>query len=184
VLPPGLARDYHRGRGLGDRILFDEIDPRIDPLGPDNKLIFATGALTGTGVPAGGRFVVVGKSPLTGAVGNPVCGGYFGANLKFAGYDALILEGKAPEKGLYQRRQRQGGDQACGQFVGQKRHGNRARHQGGDGAGSGPVEKNMLSIATIGPAGENLVRFACVMADGGRASRPLRPWERSWDPRT
>ncbi len=82
-------------------MLFDEVDPRTDPLSPENKLIFATGPLTGTGVPAGGRFIVVGKSPLTGAIGNPCCGGYFGANLKFAGYDALILEGKVVRTRLY-----------------------------------------------------------------------------------
>src|SRR5512139_436171 len=96
--PDRLMKDYIGGRGMCIRILFDEIDPRIDALSPENKLIFATGALTGTGVPAGGRFVVVGKSPLTGAIGNPVCGGYFGAHLKFSGYDALVLEGKASEK--------------------------------------------------------------------------------------
>jgi len=70
-LPPGLAREYIGGRGLGDRILFDEIDPRIDALSPENKLIFATGALTGTGVPAGGRFVVVGNLPSPALWGTP-----------------------------------------------------------------------------------------------------------------
>ena len=87
-----LAEGFIGGRGMGVKILFDEIDPNIDPLGPENKLIFATGPLTGTGVPAGGRFIVVSKSPLTGGIANPCCGGYFGANLKFAGYDLLIVE--------------------------------------------------------------------------------------------
>ena len=169
-LPSGLARDYIGGRGLGDRILFDEIDPTIDALSPENKLIFATGPLTGTGVPAGGRFVVVGKSPLTGAVGNPCCGGYFGANLKFAGYDALILEGKAPEPVyitvINDRVDLRPAARLWGKNATETEHAIRADM----GPEADRWEKNMLSIACIGPAGENLVRFACVMADGGRAA--------------
>ena len=86
-LSPDLCRDFIGGRGAGLKLLVDEVDPRIDPLGPQNKLIFATGPLTGTGVPAGGRFVVVSKSPLSNCIANPCCGGYFGPNLKYAGYD-------------------------------------------------------------------------------------------------
>ena len=70
-LSPDLCRNYIGGRGLGLKMLMDEVDPRIDPLGPENKLIFATGPLTGTGVPAGGRFVVVSKSPLSNGIANP-----------------------------------------------------------------------------------------------------------------
>ena len=92
-----LNRDYIGGRGAGLKILFDEIDPKIDPLGPENKLIFATGPLVGIGVPAGGRYIVVSKSPLSGGIANPCCGGYFGPNLKFAGYDFLIIEGRSPD---------------------------------------------------------------------------------------
>ncbi len=80
-----------------DRILFNEIDPRIDALSPANKLIFATGPLTGTGAPAASRFIASAKSPLSNCVSSPCCGGYFGANLKYSGYDLLIFEGKSPE---------------------------------------------------------------------------------------
>ena len=96
-IPREMARNFIGGRGLGVKILFDEIPLGVDPLSPHNKLIFATGPLVGTGVPAGGRFIVVSKSPLTGAIASPCCGGYFGANLKFAGYDLLIIEGRSPE---------------------------------------------------------------------------------------
>lgn len=169
-LQAGPARDYIGGRGLGDRILFDEVDPRTDALSPENKLIFTTGPFTGTGVPAGGRFIVVGKSPLTGAIANPCCGGYLGANLKFAGYDALIIEGKASEP-VYIL------------ILDNKVEIRPATHIWGNGATDteraikaeiglevDQWRKNMLSVAAIGPAGENLVRFACIMADGGRAA--------------
>ncbi len=90
-----FARDYIGGRGLGVKYLYDEIDPKVDPLSSGNKLIMATGPLTGTGALAGGRYTAVTKSPLTGAIANSNSGGYFGAELKYAGYDMIILEGKA-----------------------------------------------------------------------------------------
>ena len=97
ALPTYLMREYIGGRGMSDRILFDEIDPRIDALSPENKLIFATGPLTGSGAPAASRFIVSAKSPLSNCVSSPCCGGYFGSNLKYSGYDLLIFEGKSPE---------------------------------------------------------------------------------------
>ncbi|MDD5093984.1 MAG: aldehyde ferredoxin oxidoreductase family protein [Dehalococcoidia bacterium] len=95
-----LVRRFIGGRGLGGKILFDEVDPNVDPLGPENKLIFVTGPLTGTGAPTGCRYMVVAKSPLTGAIGYANSGGYLGAELKFAGYDGIIFEGKS-EKPVY-----------------------------------------------------------------------------------
>jgi aldehyde:ferredoxin oxidoreductase len=168
-LPVDLARNFIGGRGLALKVLYDEIDPQVDPLSPANKLLFATGPLTGTGTPAGGRFVAVSKSPLTGGIANPCCGGYFGAMLKFAGYDLLIIEGKA-EDPLYLVIEDDVVDIKS------------ARHLWGKGAGetesllrteiknnSDSWKANEASIAYIGPAGENLVRFACIMTDGGRA---------------
>ena len=90
-----LARAYIGGRGLATKILYDEIDPTLDPLGPANKLILATGPLTGTNAPTGGRYMVVTKSPLTGAIACSNSGGYVGAEMKYAGYDLVIVEGKA-----------------------------------------------------------------------------------------
>ena len=97
ALPARLMRDYIGGRGMCTRILFDEIDPRIDALSPENKLIFATGPLTGSGAPAASRYIVSAKSPLSNCVSSPCCGGYLGANLKYSGYDLLIFEGRSPE---------------------------------------------------------------------------------------
>jgi len=89
------ANEYLGQRGLATRYLVDEIDPQCDALGPDNKLIMTTGPLTGTIASTGGRYSVVCKSPLTNAVACSNSGGFFGAELKFAGWDMVIFEGKA-----------------------------------------------------------------------------------------
>jgi len=96
-LDPDLAKDYIGGRGLASKLLFDEVDPKIDPLSPENKLLFAPGPLTGTGAVSAGRLTVVAKSPLTGTIAMSGMGGYFGDEIKYAGYDVIILEGKSPE---------------------------------------------------------------------------------------
>ena len=96
AIDPDIARKFIGGRGLGTWYLTREIDPQIEALSPANKLIIATGPVTGTRAPASGRYMVVTKSPLTGTVACSNSGGYWGPELKFAGYDVLILEGKAP----------------------------------------------------------------------------------------
>ena len=83
------------GRGYGAKILYDELPPGIDPLGPQNKLIFMTGPLTGTAAPTSGRFSVSTKSPATGTILDANSGGYFGLELKRAGYDGIIFEGRS-----------------------------------------------------------------------------------------
>lgn len=89
------ANDYVGARGLGTKIYCDEVSPKINPLSPQNKLIFMTGPLTGTFASSGGRYEVVSKAPLTGTIGAANSGGHFGPELKFAGYDGIIFEGKA-----------------------------------------------------------------------------------------
>lgn len=89
------AAEYIGQRGLGTRYLVEETDPKCDALGPDNKLIFATGPLTGTPAATGGRYSVITKSPLTGAVACSNSGGFIGAELKSAGWDMIIFEGKS-----------------------------------------------------------------------------------------
>ncbi|MDJ0738748.1 MAG: aldehyde ferredoxin oxidoreductase family protein [Gammaproteobacteria bacterium] len=91
------ANDYLGQRGLATKYLAEEIDPKCDPLGPDNKLIMTTGPLTGTMASTGGRYSVVTKSPLTGLVACSNSGGFIGAEMKNAGWDMIIFEGKAPE---------------------------------------------------------------------------------------
>ena len=84
-------------RGLASKYLFEEIDPQCDPLGPENKLIMTTGPLTGTMASTGGRYSVVTKGPLTGAIACSNSGGFIGAELKAAGWDMVIFEGKSPK---------------------------------------------------------------------------------------
>jgi aldehyde:ferredoxin oxidoreductase len=156
------AVDFIGGRGLGVKYLYDEIDPAADALNPRNKLIFATGPLTGTGAPGGSRYMVVSKGPLTGAIGESSAGGAFAMAMKYAGFDMIILEGKA-QRPVYLWIDN---DQV------ELRD---AAHLWGKT--STETETAVIAethpdakVACIGPAGENLVFFACVMSDMGRAA--------------
>ena len=91
------AQEYVGQRGLATRYLVEEIDPKCDALGPDNKMIMATGPLTGTTASTAGRYSVITKSPLTGCVACSNSGGFIGAEMKMAGWDMIIFEGKSPE---------------------------------------------------------------------------------------
>jgi aldehyde:ferredoxin oxidoreductase len=93
--PQKLMEQFMGGRGLGARILFDELDPLVDPLSPENKLIFVSGPLVGTGAVTGASCNVVTKSALSGTIACAKMRGHFGAELKFSGFDMIILEGKA-----------------------------------------------------------------------------------------
>ena len=99
-LDESLAKKFIGGRGLGTKMLYDEGVATVDPLSPENKLIFINGPLTGVNVPTGGRYMVVTKSPLNNMIASSNSGGVWGARLKYAGYDALIVEGKA-DKPVY-----------------------------------------------------------------------------------
>lgn len=89
------ADEYVGARGLGTKYYCDEVDPNVDPFSPENKIIFMTGPLTGTVAPSAGRYNVVTKAPLTGTIGAANSGGHFGPELKYAGFDGIIFEGKA-----------------------------------------------------------------------------------------
>ena len=95
-LSKDLLNSFVGGRGLTMKFLYDEVKPGTDPLGPDNKVFFAGGACGGTALPGTQRFNVSAKSPLSGFLGDSNCGGDFGAELKLAGYDIIIIEGKSP----------------------------------------------------------------------------------------
>ncbi|MBP3866268.1 MAG: aldehyde ferredoxin oxidoreductase, partial [Eggerthellaceae bacterium] len=89
------ANDFVGARGLGTKYYCNEVDPKVDPLSPENKMVFMTGPLTGTAACSAGRYEVVSKAPLTGIIGAANSGGHFGPELKYAGYDGIIFEGKA-----------------------------------------------------------------------------------------
>ena len=156
------AHDYIGGRGLGIKYLYDEIDPRVDPLSSRNKLIMATGPLTGTGALAAGRYTVVTKSPLTGAIANSNSGGYFGAELKFAGYDMIIFEGKAKEPVYLWIENDDIEIRSAKNLWGKNTPETTAAIQS--------ETDDDAKVACIGPAGENLVKFANIMNDNGRAA--------------
>jgi len=150
-------------RGLASKYLMENMDPKVDAMSPENVLIFATGPLTGTMASTSGRYVVVTKGPLTNAIACSNSGGKFGAELKFAGYDLLILEGRSPEP-VYLHIVNDTveilpADDLWGATVWQTEERLKARHQ-----------NPLLKIASIGEAGENGVRFACVINDLHRAA--------------
>ena len=156
------AKLYLGGRGLGTKYLMNEVDPGIDALSPENKLIFMSGPLTGTLAACAARFEIVAKSPLTGAIGSCSSGGFFGPVMKFAGFDGIILEGKA-KKPLYL-------------FVNDDQIELRdASHLWGmkvSVATAALISEtdDDAKVACIGPAGEKLVLFASIMNDKNRAA--------------
>ncbi|MDK2930286.1 MAG: aldehyde:ferredoxin oxidoreductase [Bacillota bacterium] len=161
-LCPEIAENYLGARGLGTKILYDELKPGVDPLGPDNKIIFATGPLTGTAATSAGRYNVVTKSPLTGFIAASNSGGYFPAELKYAGFDAIIVEGAADEP-VYIWVHNGKAEIRSAKHVWGK---NTAETTDILVAETDPDAK----VACIGPAGERLVLFACVVNDKGRAA--------------
>ncbi len=156
------ALKFIGGRGLGTKILMDEVDPGVDAYSPENKLIFMTGPLSGTPTPTGGRYMVITKSPLTGTVACSNSGGYWGAELKSAGYDGIILEGKS-ESPVYisivdEKVEIHDASHLWGKVVSETTH---------------SLEKTYgekAKVATIGPAGEKLSKIASIMNDIGRAA--------------
>lgn len=161
-LDPKLALKFIGGRGLGSKILFDEIDPKIDPLSSDNKLIMATGPLTGTSASAAGRYMAITKSPLTGTIACSNSGGHFGAELKFAGYDLVIIEGKAKEPVYIYI------EDGKAEIRGAEKIWGKTTHEATDII-KGETDMD-AKVACIGSAGERLVRFSCIINDKHRAA--------------
>ena len=96
-IDPDQARDFIGGSGFTARLLYDKLNESINPLGPDNPLLYMTGPLVGTSMPAAGRCTVSARSPLTGFWGESNTGGFIGPELRFAGYDGLYITGKSAE---------------------------------------------------------------------------------------
>lgn len=155
--------DYLGSRGLGTKYLMEMMDPSADAMSPENVLIFATGPLTGTMASTGGRYAVVTKGPLTNAIACSNSGGKFGAELKLAGYDLLILEGRAqsPVYLLIQDDEVQilPADNYWGSTVWHTEETLKKTHQ-----------DPQIKVASIGVAGEAGVRYACVVNDLHRAA--------------
>ncbi len=157
------ARSYVGGSGLAARYLYDLVGGKIDPLGPDNPLIWMTGPLVGTAMPSAGRYSVGALSPLTGIWGEANSGGFFGPELRFAGYDGIIVTGQA-ERPVW-----------LAIVAGRAALHDAAGLWGLDSYATQDRVRAALGepkarVAGIGPAGENRVRMAAIMNDHGRAA--------------
>ncbi|MBC7232950.1 MAG: aldehyde ferredoxin oxidoreductase family protein [Chloroflexi bacterium] len=162
-LDEGYARQFVGGAGLACRYLYERVDRRTDPLGPENPLMFMTGPLVGTEAPLCGRYVVCARSPLTGLWGESNSGGRFGPYLRFAGYDGILVTGKAPYPVYLSIWNGQAELKDARSLWGKDTYETQV-------AIRDELQRAQLSIACIGPAGENLVKYAAVMNDWGRAA--------------
>ncbi len=161
--PPELKREYLGGRGFGIRLLTDLVDPQTEPLSDANAVIFAAGPLTGTGIPLGSRYEVTTISPLTGTASSANSGGVFGWKMKKAGFDTVVVTGRSP-KPVYLllddgKAELRDAAHLWGKTTGQTT--DAIVEELGDGS---------VRVSCIGPAGEKLVRFACIINEKTRAA--------------
>ena len=157
------AQEYLGQRGLATKYFIEEVDPKVDPLSPANKMIMATGPLTGTMASTGGRYSVITKGALTGAIACSNSGGYFGAEMKFAGWDMVIFEGKSP-KPVYlaiedDKVELRDAAHLWGKSVWQTEEIIKKTHQ-----------DPQTRVCSIGRAGENGMMYACIVNDLHRAA--------------
>ncbi|MCQ8896651.1 aldehyde ferredoxin oxidoreductase family protein [Limnobacter humi] len=157
------AKTYLGQRGLATKYFVEEVDAKVDPLSIDNKLMFATGPLTGTMASTGGRYSVITKGPLTGAIACSNSGGYWGAELKNAGWDMVILEGKAA-KPVYlfienEKATLLDASDLWGKSVWETEPAIKTKHQ-----------DPLIRVTSIGRAGENQVLYAAIVNDLHRAA--------------
>lgn len=157
-------REYLGGVGYATRLLYDEVREGVDPLGSDSKVIFATSPLTRNEVPGGGSVLLCFKSPLTNAWGEARCGGDFGPEMRKAGYDFFIVEGRA-EDPVYVVVRDDDVQFRRAQHLMRTTVTERTRISGQE------VGDPDLEVMCIGPGGENLVRYATVMYGGRAAGR-------------
>ncbi len=161
VLNLNTAKDFIGGRGLGTKILYDEGVAKVEPLSADNKLIYLTGPCTGTASPTSGRYMVITKSPLTGMIACSNSGGIWGAKLKYAGWDGLIVEGKSEKPVRLHIEDDKIEILPADEYVGMT---------------SEDIDDKLkevypkASVLNIGPAGENESLLACIMNDKDRAA--------------
>ena len=155
-----MARNFLGGRGFAAKILWDELKTGVDPLSPENRLIFAAGPLTGFALPSSGKMVVAAKSPLTGGYGDGNIGTYAAVQMRKAGYDAIIIEGKAETPTVLLI------EDGTIEFLDAKELWGLNAFEAEDKLRS--VYGATAGILVIGQGGENLVRFANIVSQKGR----------------
>jgi len=159
-----LAKNYLGGTGFAIKYLYDELKPGTPPLDKENKLLFAVGPLTATGVPCSSRMAVVAKSPLTNAIGMALAGGHFPAEMKKAGYDMIIIEGKAKQPTYLSIKDNEVRFRSAEKLKGMMTTDTQLfiKEELGD---------HNYRVACIGPAGEKLVPMACIVNERRAAGR-------------
>ncbi len=163
TLEKNWIRNVIGGRAANTKRLYEEIDPKCDPLGPENILIFGVGPLTGSMLPASAYFTISAKSPLTGILGDSAAGGQFGAEMKLTGFDQVIITGQASCLVYLMITDSEVEFIDCphykGNFIVDTTH--KIRKENRDFS---------IQVAAIGPAGENIVLYSSVISSGNRAS--------------
>jgi len=163
VLPGEIYRLYPGGSALGLYLILQEMDPKVDPLSPENMLVFSVSPLTGLPVSGTSRVTITTKSPLTGTIGDSQAGGFFPMHLKANGWDSVVFRGKS-EKPVYlyidgDKAELRDASNIWGKVTGE------AERIIKDELGHEDIE-----VAQIGPAGENLIRYACIINMCNRAN--------------
>ena len=161
-IPEQILLDYIGGRGLGVKLLSDKLRPNLNPLDPENLLIFATGPFGGTTIPTNGRFSLVTKSPLTNGIFYSNSGGAFGVVMKRCGYDAISIQGRLKKPGYLLIK---GGEnpiiKEASELWGYDTERTLEELK--------KIEGERINSLMIGPAGENLIKIAAIMNDAARA---------------
>jgi aldehyde:ferredoxin oxidoreductase len=162
-VPAEWERDYLGGASLAARLLYTSLTRDLDPFSPQSPLLFLTGPLTGSAGPAVGRFVVCGKSPATGLWAESNCGGFWGPELRFAGYDGVWITGKAEKPVYLSVTNNRLETRDAAQLWGLDTYEIQSRIKG-------ELGQPGAHIMGIGPGGENGVLFANILCDHGRAA--------------
>ncbi|MHA1288516.1 MAG: aldehyde ferredoxin oxidoreductase N-terminal domain-containing protein, partial [Candidatus Thorarchaeota archaeon] len=157
-----ITSKFLGGSGYASRLLYDMLDPKADPLGPDNILLFMTGPLTGTLAPSTGRHVVCGKSPMTGLWGESHSGGHFGERIRASGFDGILIKDSSDTPVYLQINDESAEILPADDLWGMSTSETQAT-----------LKKNnrRMQVSCIGPAGENLVKFASIVNDERVAAR-------------
>ena len=163
-IDPDVARDFVGGSGLAARLLWGRLDRALDPLGPDNALLFITGPLTGTAGPTNARFSVCARSPATGLWGEANCGGFWGPELRFAGYDAVLVSGRADAPTYLWMRDGRVELRDASHLWG------RADTYQTQDLIRAEVGDKAARVACVGIAGERLIPYALILCDHGRVA--------------
>jgi aldehyde:ferredoxin oxidoreductase len=162
-IPEEWQQSFIGGASLAARLLYDHLTPDLDPLSPQAPLLFLNGPLSGTSGPAVGRFVICARSPATGLWGESNCGGFWGPELRRAGYDGLWIEGRAEKPVYLWIRDRHVELHPAAHLWGLDTYQTQAAVQA-------ELQAGKVSVASIGPAGETGIPFALILCDHGRVA--------------